>query len=492
MQKLSVVTNALKKEGILTLSPSQPDSINIDAITYDSKQADKNTLFICKGKAFKEQYLKEAVENGCVCYLADKLYDVNIPYVIVSDIRKALAVSAEAFYEYDKNTMKMCCVTGTKGKSSTTYFFTSIMKEAQNKCAYTTTVQTFDGKELKLAVLTTPESADLHRIIRNARINGCSHMIMEASSMAEKMQRTYNMHFDIGVFLNISADHISPFEHKSFEEYLSYKLKILKRCKSVAVNIDDEQADNILNELHLQGIETITFSLANTAADVYMKSVKKSGFKRIVCIHTPKYEIETEIRMPGEYNLYNALGAVCMAYLCQTDKKAIIGGLENTFIPGRMEKISIGEYTVIVDYAHNKTSMNAALRAISEDYPDKKIKVIFGCSGGKVPKRREDMAYEASQKAVYAYITNDNPTLDSAIDIAQEIQSFANKYGLPNEIILDRADAVKQAVMDMNSDEIILIAGKGREQFQKINGEKLFYEGDDILSRKYLEEFKSK
>ncbi len=490
MQKLSAVITALKNEGLLISYPSSAESFEISDITYNSKQTGKGSLFICKGKTFKKQYLFDAAERGAVCYLSDKLYDVKLPYIIVSDIRRAMALASEVFFEYDKNDMDMCCVTGTKGKSSCTYFFISIMKASMRKCAYTTTVQTFDGAELNLAVLTTPESLDLHRIIKNAQNNGCDCMIMEASSMAEKMQRMYNMHFGFGAFLNISPDHISPFEHKDFEEYFSYKLQILKRCKNVAVNTDDEYAPRVLGALSDEGIKITTFSLNNTAADIYVVSSEKQNFKRHIIIHTPLYDIETELELSGEYNVYNALAATALAYMAGIDEQSIASGIQNTFVPGRMEKISLGDYTVIADYAHNKTSMNAALKAIHEDYPDKKIKVIFGCSGGKVPKRREDMAYEAAQGAVYAYITNDNPALDDPQAIAEEIKAFADKFGLPNEIVLDREEAVKQAVRDMQSDEIVFIAGKGREQFQKIGGKIVFYDGDDVLARKFLDEYK--
>lgn len=486
---IAQIINKLRSEGLYVRSPECGND-TVEALTYDSKQAAPGSLFVCKGVHFKDEYFTEAVNRGIGWYMAEKEYPSAARGIIVSDVRAALACAAALFYRYNKDDMDITAFVGTKGKTSSVYFLVNILKTAGRKVAFTTTADVCDGETTEEGFLTTPESPELHAIIGRACDNGCTDMIMEVSSMAAKMGRVHCLSFKYGAFLNITPDHISPFEHKDFAEYLHYKKSILGKCENLAVCIDDSHAAEIISE-EKDRRRIITFSVRDSGADVYIESVSKKGFGRRAVLRTPEYELELDIDVPGEYNVANALAAAAVAYMMGIAPADIKAGIAGASIPGRMETFTRCGYTVIADYAHNKASMANAMKALREDYPDKKIVALYGCSGGKVPKRREDMACESGKAASYVYVTADNPNFDDPAVIAGEIKEHLDKMGCPCEIITDRAEAVRRAVYNLKKDEVLLLSGKGREHYQVVRGKITPYEGDAVLAEKYLKEYKN-
>lgn len=490
-EKLNIkdVAAILEKEGLVKKVSPMATQLRADFFCYDSRKITDNTLFICKGATFKKGYLDGATDAGMICYISETLYDdVNSEYIIVNDIRKAFALVSMLYFGYEHNKPELCAFVGTKGKTTSVYMLKSILEKTNEKFAYSTTVEMNDGINTELSKLTTPESYDLHKLIASAKRNGCKQMIMEVSSMAYKVKRVYGMKFRYGAFTNISPDHIGVKEHPTFEDYLACKVGILKMCENVCINLDDPLAEKIITELSGYS-KVITYSLKDSSADVFVERTEKREEGKIITVRTPQSTFNVFMHLPGDYNVLNALCAVCCAYMMGVDVKAIQEGFENVKVPGRMDKITQNGYTVISDYAHNKVSMNCALKALKEDYPDKNIIAVFGASY-KVEKRREDLATEAAGFAKYVYITSDNPSFEDPYEIALQIKGFLDKYGCPCEIETDRRLAVMKAVKSMSKDDIVLITGKGREQYQIIKGENVFYEGDLECAKKALDLYK--
>ncbi len=461
------------------------------SITYDSRNTAPGSLFVCKGLHFKEDYLHEAVRNGARFYMAEKLYDTpeGVGAVIVSDVRKALAAASALYYRFGEGRIIVNAVTGTKGKSTSVYFLKNILEAAGHKTAYTTTVDSYDGIETKEAVLTTPESDVLHAVIRRAKDNGCSDIVLEVSSQSAKMNRIFGLVFDYGIYLNISDDHISPNEHKDFAEYLACKMAVVSLCRHAVLNMDDAHFGDALSAA--ANAETVlTYALENPVADVYAEDIVKDGFTTYFTIVTPEYRVKTHTVIPGVFNVSNALSAAAVAYMRGIAKERIAEGIKATKVSGRMDIFTKDGYTAVVDYAHNKISLDHALAAIKAYYPGKTIKLVFGCPGSKALQRRHDMAYIAAKYAAYVYVTSEDPSYDDPYALAGIVDDFLKKYGCPSEIIVDRRAAVQKAVREMHRDDIVIIAGKGSEHYQVVKGVAEPYEGDTVLAEQYINMYK--
>ena len=474
-----------RQHGILVSSDiSERD---VGKISYNSKDVDSSTLFVCKGINFRDVYLKEAVEGGAFCYVSEKEYEgINCDSIIVTDIRLALAYLAKWYYEYEGTSPKLIGVTGTKGKSTVTYFIKNILTQGGIRCGYITTIDTFDGKETKESVLTTPESLELYELLYNARNNGCEYMVVEVSSQAEKMHRIEGLEFEAGVFVNISDDHISPNEHHSFEEYLDFKGKIVSRFKNAVINIDDEHSEDIISYAKEKNHKVITYSVRNSSADYYAGDVTKDGFRSIFKVHSPVNEFDAVVEIPGEFNVANSLAASAIADIVGVDSDSVTEAILKTRVNGRMNIFRSGKYIAIVDYAHNKHSLDAALTALKEYYPDRNIILAFGCPGEKALQRRHDMAEVASKYAKYVYVTSEDPGRVDPMVIAEEVKGYLDGFGTDCEIITDRKEAVITAVEKLTEDDILIIAGKGSEHYQVVGSVAQPYESDTELAEKYI------
>ncbi len=486
---LKEYTDLLRRSGLL-IHKENTDNIFVRSFSYNSRNVGKDCLFICKGYNFKPEYLEDAIAKGAVCVLSEINYGFNGPYILVRDVRKALAIVSSLYYATKDAPIDLVGVTGTKGKSTTVYFLHNILAAAGIKNGYSTTVDMFDGQKSVEAILTTPESDICHRNIRTALDNGCGCFIMESSSQAFKLDRIFSMKFNYGIFVNISPDHISPHEHRDFDDYLSCKLNIVRMYENAVINYDDEHFEAV-KAAAANAKRVLSYSTKSEEADIFASDIKKNGFETEFTLNLPEdIHASCSVRIPGVYNVSNALAAAGVAYMMGLDVKYIAEGIAKTKIPGRMEIFCRGAYTVIVDYAHNETSMKAALSAIKEYYPQKKLIALFGCPGGKALSRRYDMAYEASRLADYVYITSEDPGSEDPMTIAEEVKGYLDGFGLENEIITDRKTAVRTAVENLKPDCILLITGKGSEHYQLIGSQAVDYEGDTVLAEKYINELK--
>ena len=481
--KLKDVVEVLKKDDLLK-SYDEKD-LTFSYLSYNSKDIKKNTLFICKGLSFKEEYLKEAIKSGVTSYVSETKYDVDLPCIIVSSIRKAMALLGELFFDDKEKRLIKIGVTGTKGKTTTVGFLKNILEEETTyKTPYMSTIDYYTGKTYGKSHNTTAESVDIYKCIHDAKEINAKYMTMEVSSQATKLDRVYGMHFDVGVFLNIGLDHISPLEHKDFDEYLSCKVAFLKQCDTVIIYHETDCFEKIVSELKDKKI--ITYG-KDPSCDYVVSNIYHDGaHTNFTVLHSGEVK-EYKISMLGDFNCLNACAALAVSNLYNIDYSYILKGLIKTEVLGRMN-IFKGKTTIIVDYAHNKLSLKALLDTVKEDFKGKNIKLVFGCPGDRGINRREEMGTLAGLFASYTYITAEDPQTKDVLDISNEIAGYIKKYNKPFEIIPDREKAITKAYENSSENDIILVLGKGDETYQIVNGVYVPYKSDVEVAKSLTED----
>lgn len=486
---------ALSDAKLLVTSKIVNDTLAIEHITYNSKETKPYTLFACKGAAFKKDYLDEAVDNNIACYMSEKIYDTNVPvsFIIVSDIRKAMALVADMCYDSAYKKLKLIGITGTKGKSTTAYYIKYIVDEymqslRQKPCGIISSIDTYDGKIMEESHLTTPEAFELHKHFDNAISSGLEYMIMEVSSQALKYDRVLGIDFDSGIFLNISQDHISPIEHSDFDDYFNSKLKLFNQTKTAFVNLDSDHA-NVLLDCAKSSQEIITFSI-NKTADVYGYNIKKVGNETHFNVRTNKFDEEFILTMPGLFNVENALAAIAVCVKYDIPVEIIKLGLLKARSSGRMEIFSSQDNSVVVlvDYAHNKLSFEKLYQSTQEEFKGRDIITVFGCPGGKAYNRREELGKLASEYSNKVYLTMEDPNYEAVSDISNDIKKNIINENCECYLIDDRGEAIKNAIKNAKPNSIILITGKGNETSHKIDGKYIPYKTDIEYAQTYLKE----
>ncbi len=489
----------LKEKGLLVEANITDKNENIEELTFNSKEAKKNTLFICKGAAFKEEYLIEALKNGVICYVSEKKYeniDKGISYLVVSDIRKAMPLLASIFFNEPAKDLKITAVGGTKGKSTTAYYVKAIIDEYlaakdENESAIISSINTYDGVIFEESHITTPENIDLQRHFRNAVNSGISFLEMEASSQALKYNRLDGIMFDVGIFLNVSEDHISPIEHPDFEDYISSKLKIFKQSKTALVSTNSDCFERVM-EASRVAQKVFTFG-TKEGSDFYGYDLKKVGHATHFKVKCSEFDSEFVLNMPGFFNVENALAAIATACVYGIPEKYIYEGIKKAKSSGRMElfESNDGKVTVIVDYAHNKLSFEKLFESTRNEYPEHQIISIFGCPGGKAYGRRKELPLIAGKYSKKAYLVAEDPGNDPVIEISKTMAQYLDQLKCPYEMIEERGEAIQKAIFESFKDDkktIILITGKGNETRQKYGNEYIDCISDVEYAKKYLQE----
>ena len=410
----------LEQDGLLVGYDCPPQLLEhrFSHLSYSSADVTPDTFFICKGAAFKEEYLRDAIAKGAGVYLAQSLYEgVDCPHILVSDIRKAMSLVSIAFYQKAYRNFRVVGLTGTKGKTTTTYFMKNILDAfcrrnpqlcAAQKSAVLSTVEVDTGIEHHEAHLTTPESPDLQRYFAQTRDSGLPFLTMEVSSQAYKLSRVYGMDFDIGMFLNIGEDHIGPLEHTDFEDYFSCKLQLMEHCRTAIVNREMDHAQRVLEHARAHAQRVLTFGKLETADldddDCWiLRDIQKEEQGFTFTTSHGLAQDSWRIRMAGRFNVENALAAILAAKALGVDDQSIREGLLQNEVQGRMNLFEKDGVTVLVDYAHNFLSFQKLYESLKADYPGQRIVVVVGCPGGKAQLRRRDIGTLSGQNADYLY-----------------------------------------------------------------------------------------
>ncbi|MEG0918390.1 MAG: UDP-N-acetylmuramyl-tripeptide synthetase [Anaerovoracaceae bacterium] len=466
----------VETQGITPIKPSP-----VTHITFDSKDVKEGTLFVAKGVHFKKEYLDMAMAKSAQCCLFDeemkeKLGPIKYPYIVVSDIRKAMSDIAAYFYNNIYNNFKLIGITGTKGKSTTTFLLKSILDKYakeynKNESAVVSGITNYDGIIREESHLTTPEAFTLYNHFNNAYKSNIEFLTMEVSSQALKYHRTRGIIFDIGGFLNIGEDHISDVEHPNFDDYVNSKLLLMNQCKTAVINMDDEFSHKFLKAAKESSSVTkiITFGTTKDNVDLYGFDItpSKTGIE-FKCKYKGVTQ-EYKLGLPGIFNVSNGLCAIAIAHNYNIPYETIRNGLLTGKVDGRMElfRINSEDKTIIVDYAHNKLSFESLFKSTKEEFKNSQLTVVFGCPGNKGVARRHELPKVVAEHNIYAYITEEDYGEENLEDISKEVYDNLIKFGGNGEIINDREEAITKAISKASNGSVILITGKGRETRQK-------------------------
>lgn len=460
--------------------------IPVTELVYDTRKKDikKDFVFVCISGAISDghDYIDDIVKNGAAAIIVEKdvICPPEVTVIRVTDTRTALACMSAAYFDHPADKIITIGITGTKGKTTTSYMIKAILEKANKKVGLIGTIETIIGNEVIPATNTTPESYRVQETFAKMVKAGCQYVVMEASSQGFKLHRLDGFIFDYGIFTNIEPDHIGANEHKDFDEYLSCKSQLFKQCKIGFMNIDDMHAVEIL-EGHTCTIETYGFSENADIRAMDAKLLQKPGYLGVSYHVDGQMQLDVTLLSPGKFNVYNSLGAVALCRQLGVDSIDIKVALETVSIRGRVEIIPVSDqYTLIIDYAHNALSLESILTTLRE-YKPKRLVCMFGCGGNRSKDRRYEMGEISSKLADLTVITSDNPRFEEPQEIINDILVGVNKGPGKYTQIIDRKEAIQYCINHAQEGDIIVIAGKGHEDYQEIKGVKYHMDDHEMI-----------
>ena len=453
--------------------------IEITGIEKNSKEIKPGFLFVAiKGFSTDgHQYVENAIENGAVAVMVEEGCDLkslkipeNVTIVMAKNTREGLAITSSNFYGNPSKKFKLIGVTGTKGKTTTTFMIKEILEKAGKKVGLIGTIATYiNGKKIKDSDRTTPESLELQQIFSEMAEEGVEAVVMEVSSQSLKLHRVDGCDFDIVLFTNFSEDHISPKEHPDMEDYFNSKLKLFQMCKTGIVNTDDLHGAKIPGMFPESNITTYGIdNYANVLAKDITITNSYVDFK--VKITDRNERVKTGI--PGRFSVYNSLAAICVAQKFGVSPEVVKEALAQVRVPGRSELVdNKREIPIMIDYAHSPESLENILQAV-KSYTRGKVISVFGCGGDRDSGKRPIMGEISGRIADYTFITSDNPRTEDPQKIVDQIEEGIKKTKGNYKVIVDRTEAIKEAIKMATKRDIVVLAGKGHEPYQEINGVK--------------------
>ena len=471
--------------------------IDVSNVTSDSREIKKGDMFVAI-KGFDtdgHNYLQSAIANGAKVIMVEDLEPVkaldlpeDVTLLLAKDTRKALAICSCNFYDNPSRKFKLIGITGTKGKTTTSFMVKEILQKQGKKVGLIGTIATYIGdKKLEDSDRTTPESSKLQKIFAQMAEEGCEAVVMEVSSQSLKLNRVYGCDFDMAIFTNFSEDHISAKEHPDMEDYFNSKLKLFEMAKVGFVNSDDIRTARIPKlfpdkEIMTYGIDNYCNLLAKdiTITNSYVDFKVKLGTRNE----------RVKVGIPGRFSVYNSLAAICIAQKMGCSPEVIKEALLEVRVPGRSEMIDNKlEIPIMVDYAHSPESLENILQAV-KSYTRGKVISVFGCGGDRDPGKRPIMGEISGRIADFTFITSDNPRTEDPEKIVRQIEEGIKKTQGKYIVITDRVSAIKEAIKMATKRDIIVLAGKGHEPYQEINGTKYPFD-DRIIVKELIEEIET-
>ena len=468
--------------------------IEITGLDRNSKNIKEGYLFVAiKGFSVDgHKFINDAIENGAKAILIEEGCDLkeiknidNITIVMAKDTREALAITSANFYGNPSRKFKLIGVTGTKGKTTTTFMIKEILERAGKKVGLIGTIAIYiNGKKIQDSDRTTPESIELQQIFAKMVDEGVEVVVMEVSSQSLKLHRVTGCEFDYVLFTNFSEDHISKNEHPDMKDYFESKLKLFKMCKNGIVNTDDLHGAKIPNLFPDSNI--VTYGIDNYA-NVLAKDITITNsyvdFK--VKITDRNERVKTGI--PGRFSVYNSLAAICVAQKFGVSPEVVKEALAQVRVPGRSELVdNKREIPIMIDYAHSPESLENILQAV-KSYTRGKVISVFGCGGDRDPGKRPIMGEISGRIADYTFITSDNPRTEEPQKIVDQIEEGIKKTKGNYKVIVDRTEAIKEAIKMATKRDIVVLAGKGHEPYQEINGVKYPFD-ERIIVREIIDQ----
>lgn len=464
--------------------------VEVRGIKNDSRRVQPGDLFFCISGAVSDghKYAQDVAAKGASVIVCEK--DVQVPETVtvvrVESSRYAMGKISSAFYGKPSEQMTVIGLTGTKGKTTTTYMIREMLERAGIKTGLVGTIEILDGANKIPAENTTPESMVLHKYMKDMVDNGCKAVVMEVSSQGLMLDRVAGVDFDYGIFTNLSKDHIGPNEHASFEEYRDWKAKLFTLCKTGIFNVDDKNAGYMMEHADC---EKITYGMREHA-DYCANDVKlycENGVLGIQYALSGKLSGQMVVDLPGEFSVHNSLAAIAVADLMHVPVADIQTILKQIKVRGRVEMIPISDaFTLMIDYAHNAMALESLLIALRA-YNPKRLVTLFGCGGNRSKDRRFEMGEVSGNMADFTIITSDNPRDEEPAAIMEDIVTGMKKTTGSYVAIEDRKEAIRYAILHAQPGDVIVLAGKGHEDYQEIHGVKHHMDERDLI-RGILEE----
>jgi len=459
--------------------------IDVKQFEYDSRKVGPGSVFVCIVGAVSDghDYINEVVKKGASAIVVER--DVEVPEGVtilrVRDSRHALAFMSAAYFDYPADHLKVIGVTGTKGKTTTTYMIKGILERIGYKVGLIGTIETLIGDKRIQASNTTPESYTIHKYFREMVDAGIEVAVMEVSSQGLKLKRTDGISFEIGIFTNLAEDHIGPNEHKDFEEYKYCKGLLFKQCRIGIGNIDDPYFNDVMKE-HTCRVETFGFSREAELRAMNEKLISRPGYLGTQFDVTGIMNFHVEIDIPGKFSIYNALTAIAVCRHFDAGAERIQEALKDIKVKGRIEIVKVSDqFTLMIDYAHNAMALESLLETLREYHP-KRLVCLFGCGGDRARNRRFEMGEVSGRLADFTVITSDNPRTEDPQAIIDDIRTGIEKTKGRYIEICDRREAIEYVITNGEPGDVIVLAGKGHENYQEINGVKYDMDERDIIA----------
>ncbi len=468
------------------------DEIEITTLINDSRKVEEGSVFVCISGAVSDghKYIPDVAEKGAAAVVVEREVEApeNVTVIRVADTRYALALMSAAYFDYPAEKMKVIGITGTKGKTTTTYMIKSILDSVGYKVGLIGTIEAIIGDKKIPAANTTPESYTIQKYFAQMVEEGCDCVVMEVSSQGLMLHRTAGIPFEIGIFTNLGKDHIGPNEHKDFDDYKRCKGLLFKQCKLGIANVDDKYFRDVFQGATCR-VETFGFSKEADLRAENVQLVSKPGYLGAAYHVAGLMDFDVEIDIPGTFSVYNSLTAISVCRHFNVPVEKIKDALKKAKVKGRIEMIKVSdEFTLMIDYAHNAMSLESLLTTLKE-YNPKRLVCLFGCGGNRSKDRRYEMGEVSGRLADLTIITSDNPRFEEPQAIIDDIKIGIGKTDGKYVEICDRKEAIKYAIGHGQPGDVIVLAGKGHEDYQEIKGVK--YPMDErVLIAEVLEELK--
>lgn len=449
------------------------DQIEITELTNDSRKIKEGSAFVCISGAVSDghTYIEEVTDKGAKAIIVER--SVKAPegttVIRVEDTRYALALMSAAYFGYPAEKLKVIGITGTKGKTTTTYMVKSILEGVGHKVGLIGTIEALIGEQSIPANNTTPESFTIHSYFAQMVDAGCDSVVMEVSSQGLMLHRTAGIQFEIGIFTNLGEDHIGPNEHTDFEDYKRCKGILFHQCRIGIANVDDRWYEDVFRQATCK-TETFGFSEQAELRAVDVEHISRPGYLGMRYHVCGLMDFDVEIDIPGEFSVYNSLTAIAVCRHFDVPVTEIQRALKVACVKGRIEMVKVSDaFTLMIDYAHNAMSLESLLHTL-RDYKPERLVTVFGCGGNRSRARRFEMGAVAGELSDFTIITSDNPRFEEPTAIIEDIITGIGKTKGTYIAICDRKEAIKYAIKNALPGDVIVLAGKGHETYQEIEG----------------------
>lgn len=469
------------------------DQTEITTLMNDSRKVEKGSVFVCISGAVSDghRFAEEVAQKGAVALIVEKDVTVSegVSVIRVKDTRYALALMSASYFGYPADKLKVIGITGTKGKTTTTYMIKSILEDVGHKVGLIGTIEAIIGEKKIPAANTTPESYTIHQYFAEMVEAGCDSVVMEVSSQGLMLHRTAGIPFEIGIFTNLGHDHIGPNEHKDFEDYKRCKGLLFQQCRLGIANIDDPYFEDVFRGATCK-VETFGLSEQADLRATNTHLVSRLGYLGVAYHVSGRMDFDVEIDIPGTFSVYNSLTAIAVCGHFGVPAKVIQRALKAAKVKGRIEMVKVSDdFTLMIDYAHNAMSLESLLTTLKEYHPSRLV-CLFGCGGNRSKDRRYEMGEVSGRLADLSIITSDNPRFEEPQAIIDDIKIGIGKTSGRYVEICDRKEAIRYAIANGRPGDVIVLAGKGHEDYQEIKGVK--YPMDErVLIAEVLKELAS-